>query len=555
MAKKIILLSIFIAGSLLRLLNLSKYPVGFHSQEAIVGYRANCILTTGKDELGRKTPLLFSSFVDYQLPVQTYLTVISTKLFGLNPFAVRFPGAIMGSLVVLAIYGLAKVFFNEKIALWSAFLAAISPWTVFLSRVAFPQSLSFSFFVIGLLFLLKINKNKIYSFVSLAAVLFCLYCSKTSWFIVFPLLVYFSFWDRIFFVEKRRIRIFLIACFVLFLPLLWNYLRLPSARQSLIDNDFSLFTDISLPNGINSMRGDELKSGSPLLGKIFYNKLFWGIKLAERIFGHFSPYFYFAKGEQNSLHGLWNFGPIFLIFIFPFTCGLFLMLKKNKPEGRFFLSWFIIVATISSFLKKSPDLSQLIFSAPIIFFLIAQGIVNLPEKIVRIFLIPLIIANFLFVFYDALVKEPLRSQETFYYGFEEISLSVNSSYHKYDKVYLSDGYAPDPLPLFLFYSKFPSEQFLKIRQPEQFRYRLWLSQLGNIYAGKFDKFNVSSGEKTALYVTVKEKEGRLTDFRFPLKDKLSLSEECYKIEGKFNDLKGNLILLKAVSVSKQCVLE
>ncbi|MBU2577907.1 glycosyltransferase family 39 protein [Patescibacteria group bacterium] len=553
MAKKVIFWVVLVFGFCLRILFLETHPVGIHSQEAIVGYRAYALLSTGKDELGRKTPLVFISFENYQLPVQTYLTVLSTMIFGSKPLAVRFPGVFFGTLAILAIYGIAKQLFDQKVALWSAFLAAASPWSVFLSRVAFPEGLSFSFFAVGIYFLLKSKKNTLSVIFSIIALLLSLYCSQTAWFVIFPLLTYLLFWDKNIFTSKKQIRIILLTCFILFLPLLGIYLRLPSAKQSLIDNNLSLFTDIGILNGINAMRGDELRMGTPLFGKIFFNKLFWLAKITERVLGHFSPYFYFAKGEQNPLHGLWNFGPMFLVLIFPFISGLLIIVKKPNYPQKLFLFWFLIVATVSGLLKKSPDLSRLIFGSPLIFIIISLGLVNFSRRLVNWVMIPLILVNFFFVFYDAAVKEPVRAQKVFYSDFEKIAQAVYFSYEQYDKVYLSDGYVPDPMPLFLFYTKFPPESYYQLRPAEPIRYRFWMSEVGNIFVGKFDRFESALGEKTVLFVTEDEINSRLADFHYPPKSKPIVGEACYQIEEKYSNLRDEPIIYR-VTGNPKCIL-
>ena len=157
MKTKFLLIAIFLIASLTRLLYLEQFPNGFTGDEAQQGYSAYSILKTGKDEWGQVLPIFPRGFGDYKPPLYTYLTIPSVAVFGLNIFAVRLPSALIGILTVGFIYLLTKELFkNKTIAVWAAFLLAINPWHIQLSRTAFEGNAGILFFVIGLWLFLKI---------------------------------------------------------------------------------------------------------------------------------------------------------------------------------------------------------------------------------------------------------------------------------------------------------------------------------------------------------------------------------------------------------------
>src|SRR5260221_6229585 len=120
-----------------------------NADEVAIGYNAFLILKTGKDEYGRKFPLLFQSFDDYKMPVYIYLTVPSVALFGLRDFSVRLPSAVLGTLTVYATYVLVtSLFANSSLALIAAFLLAISPWHLQFSRSAYEANVAVFFNVL-----------------------------------------------------------------------------------------------------------------------------------------------------------------------------------------------------------------------------------------------------------------------------------------------------------------------------------------------------------------------------------------------------------------------
>src|SRR5690606_7450646 len=135
-----------------RFLYLDEIPVSLNWDEVSHGYNAYSILRTGKDEWGQTMPLIFRAYGDYKLPVYIYLTAISEAVFGVNEFAVRFVSALAGVGIVYFMYLLGERLYSKRVGLWSAFLAALSPWSLFLSRGAFEANLGLLFAIAGLYF-------------------------------------------------------------------------------------------------------------------------------------------------------------------------------------------------------------------------------------------------------------------------------------------------------------------------------------------------------------------------------------------------------------------
>jgi len=552
--KFLVLLLIFGIGIFLRLFRLSGFPQGFHSQEAIVGYRAFSLLTTGRDETGRRWPFFFASFEDYQLPVQTYLTVISVKIFGLSPFAVRFPGAILGSFLVFAFYGSVNEFFpkNEKVAFSGAFLAAIIPWGIFSSRIAFPEGLSFSLFILGFYLLLRKKNNIFFLLAAFVFFLLSLCTAKVSWFFLPLFLLLLSIKRKMFGLDKEVV-LLTISFLVIFVSLLVSFFRLPQASKSILYHDLSLITDVGISNGINSMRGEELKSGNPLLGRLFFNKSFWLIKYLERFLAHFSPVYYFAIGDQNPLRGLWNFGPFYLCLIVPTLFGLWTIIKEKDEKGKFLIIWICLGAIVSALVKKSPDGSRLIFSFPVLLLLVSLGMKTVFNHWWRWLFIAVFVFNIAVVAFDTVQKEPIRGQRYWFYNFEKIADILKTNSDKgFTKIYLTDGYAPDPAPLLLFFWKYQPLKIQNKAKPIRFRY--WMNQIDNIQIGQIDEFSIERGETGLFVVSLKEERELLSRLVVLGKENKPTGKLCYETKKEIKDLSGKTFLLVASSVSKNCEL-
>ena len=150
-------LVIFVAVILIffRFWKINSVPISLFGDEVDVGLQAYSILTTGKDYMGDRFPVMFHSFSEYRLPMQLYLDTPFIKLFGLNAWGVRFPSVIFGVLSIISSYFLVKHFFNERIALISSLFLAISPWHFMFSRQANDAGFLLPFIILGTLFFIK----------------------------------------------------------------------------------------------------------------------------------------------------------------------------------------------------------------------------------------------------------------------------------------------------------------------------------------------------------------------------------------------------------------
>src|SRR5258706_6264852 len=149
----ILLTFICIIGALFRFYRLGEYPVGFHRDEAFLGYNAYAISQTVKDMSGNFLPLHLKSFL-YSPAGYSYASIPFIKLFGLNAFSVRFASAFFGSISILLLFFLtwqlfAKVTYKYYMSILSAFFLAISPWHINLSRTATENTLVVFFLLLG----------------------------------------------------------------------------------------------------------------------------------------------------------------------------------------------------------------------------------------------------------------------------------------------------------------------------------------------------------------------------------------------------------------------
>src|SRR3989344_9427343 len=161
---KIIFLSlgvIFFVGLFIRLNALSSFPVGFHQDEASVGYNGYSLLITGKDDNNNSFPLYIDMFGDNRPSGYHYLTIIPIMLFGLTEFSTRFSSALFGSITVFAIFFFVVTIFRDKrLGLISAFLLTIAPWHFVLSRASAEAIVALFFILSGFSLIIYSLRNQ-----------------------------------------------------------------------------------------------------------------------------------------------------------------------------------------------------------------------------------------------------------------------------------------------------------------------------------------------------------------------------------------------------------
>ncbi|KPJ70864.1 hypothetical protein AMJ51_00770 [Microgenomates bacterium DG_75] len=512
------LLVIFALGFFLRLAWLGEYPTGFHSQEALLGYRGKLLSTGLIDEIGRKLPLIFTSFEGYQWFLPSYLVAFSVKIFGLSEFAVRLPFAFFSCLGLVAFFGLCHHFFprNQWLAVWALLVLATSPGLILLSRTSSYVTLFLNLTILGFWLFLFLKKRKAFKIIGILS----------------------------------------LAAFLLVILMIISYWQTSGWQQDLLHKHLGFLTNPAIINSINRMRGENIIAGKPLLGKLFYNKSFYLIQLIKVFFDHLKPSFYFSTGDKNPLHGLSNFGPLLVVFLPLFLVGVWYLFKK--PDLKRIRRWVIIgliLALIPSLLSyPSPNQEKLVLVLPILAILIGYVGSQL-KKYQIVLLIILLLMNIGFVIEDAFLKEPIRAQKDWQWGIEELVIKVQSRRGDFDKVLITDEHSPDLGPQLLFYLDYPIDELWQKTNLEkgEVTYRQWINQIDNIKIGQFDNWQINPGEKGLLIVTPEEKE-ELINYRIKKKQVWLSTAPCFEATDEVRGLDEEVIYLFMKMTNEDCFL-
>lgn len=471
----IFLFLIFFLGVILRFYRLGEIPVGFHRDEAFLGYNAYSILKTGRDMTGNFLPLHLKSFL-YSPAGYSYFSIPFIGIFGLSPFSVRFASAFFGSLTILATYFLVKHGLTQIgkgintdfLALLASFILAISPWHVNLSRTSTENTLVVFFIALGvLLYLLWIQKLKFYflvfSFLSFSMTLFLYQAPRAFLPLFLPLLLLFLPKLR-----KKEVLYFLgVFLITIIIPLLFIF---SSKNLSLRIRTVSVFSTAQTQLVLNQQIGEDGVAGtSNKITRIFHNKLTgYSSQVLENYFKHFSYSFLFTDQGSPERYKVPNVGLLYLIELPFLLFGIWVLLKNNKNIAAFLLGW-IIIAPLGSALTFDdvPNLQRTLLIFPALSIIVALGflavmaLVN-QKKLIRNSLIVFIsltmlfnISSYLHQYYvHSSVYRPWYRQD----GYKELIGKVDALLPNYKKAIITDRESA-PTIFFLFYGKYDPSLF------------------------------------------------------------------------------------------------
>lgn len=476
MKRSLPIMAILTIAFFLRFVNYS-FPA-FTSEEARLAYRGYSLSTYGKDELGRTYPLLFNSLEDYRLPVASYFTGVGIFLFGKSDLGARLPFMLIGIIIILLVYEIAKLFsIDRKVWFMSAVVASFSPTLIFLSRTP-NETIILIFFLLLLLYLLS-RKIKRVALIALTMVM-AVFVSKQVWFILPPFIIFTlfcfknsSFSGKIYFLLFLSI-ILPVLSFVFFIN------EVPQAKRSLLENNFSIFSDVTLANGINKLRGQGGLSGLPTLAeRLMFNKADFLIVGLLHWLSNIQLSVYFAKFDGAGIMNFINLGAFSKVLIIPFLAGLFNIIRNGDYSQRALLLYVLIVTFPSMFIYPALSVSVVALSIPIIVFIIAMGLIKMGNKLMPLIIIVMSLEVLVNLFYlTPFVKHTEELRPIWVEPMVKDGPNILA-----DKIVFSDDIIDDIVPFIQWYSLLePRGDFPKHDFP--YKFRQWnLANVGIIGSG------------------------------------------------------------------------
>lgn len=492
---------IFALALFLRIFHLEQVPFGLHEDEMMNGYVGRFILLNGKDLYSNNWPLLyFDNFGDYPNVIPMYISGLFTFIFGVSAFAVRFPIALVGSLIVFPVYKIALYLFkNSKFALLAATLIAITPWHIILSRSTAENILATTIYFFGVFFLLKwIHEKKPTVPAILLAVLFLAltYVLYPGYRIVTPLTVLLS----ILFGANKKQRLILSSIALCFFITTFAISRTYWGQGRFQQTSIFYF------NHTVQGRLDGLAVGegqmNVLTARIFHNKAVgYTREFLHQYVSYFSFPMLFSEGGLPGRYHLDDSGLLYysylIIIVVAFLSVTFLPTPQRtklpwSTESKTFLFLLLLfaIAPIPSSLTLDdvPNVHRTV-TMSVFFVLLTTYAYAQISKIgwkgipFRTLLLVLVSIEGVYFWHQWIVHSP--SSQTAHRGDDRTALAryVIDNQDRFDQIYLPQ----DAKPLYyLFYSN-----SFDASLAGQFQKNIRLSEYGNVH---FTKNNCPSEE-------------------------------------------------------------
>lgn len=460
-----LLLLIILFGFVLRIVSLSTNPPAMHADEADTGYTALSLIRTGMDPYGNWWPLHFQDQANnFRAPLYTYSVIPFVLFLGLNPVAERLPSVIFGLLLIISFYYLLKQYFYDKsTSLIGAFLIAINPWSIHLSRTGLEVQLSVLLTTAGILFF-ELSKKKSY-FLILSLIFFTLSLFSYHPAKIFaPLIVIVIFLFNYSYLKKMKIYVGISLSIFLFGIIVLGYL-------AVIDKGASHFNDVSILDNsrakivVDSQRN---QTTAPLnISGIFSNKPIYFVRqFANMYVGPLSISYLFINGESNLDKGIGNYGQYHLFELIPFIIGGFALWRRKKKVFLFVLLWFLM-GLIPAGITRSGNYAYRDVNAlipPIILSSVGVSVVfkyfyTQKRRFVLWLYAVMSLGFFIFFLYNYYFSYPVYARDWWGYSQKEALEYAVQNRDRYKSVVIDGGL--DWAILYAFYYKTKPEVFQK----------------------------------------------------------------------------------------------
>lgn len=501
-----LLFLIILAAAFLRIYKLDQNPPSLYWDEASLGYNAYAIATTGHDEHGEFMPLArFIAFGDYKPPGYIYAIVPFMTIFGVSEFAIRFPSALAGILMVFGTYILVvKMTKNEYAGLFAAILLAISPWDLQLSRSAFEAHLGALANLFGIvLFLGALKRGWLFplSMIFFAASFYTFNANR----ILAPLIIILL--NLIYFKEiilhKKWILVSIIIGVFLIVPSV-SYLRTRESRLRF--DEVSIFTNLDI---IKKSNERIKRSGNTILSKIIHNRrIYYAKEFLHHYIDHFKGDYLFIHGDRNPRLSVQDVGELYLFELPLLLLGIGLLIKQRSKFSLLIFGWVLLAHIPSSVARETPHMLRTASVLPTYQIVSGLGFSMIFAWMLRqrklfkygiSFLIILIFCGSLFYYgHNYWIHYRPDWDGEWQYGYKQMVEKVQELEPDYDRIYVTQNLGR-PYIYFLLYNQVNPLEYVRVRKAERDWYGLW-----NVYGyGKYDFTNkiAHSSEKILIVDT------------------------------------------------------
>lgn len=478
------LLLAVLLGIFLRVWRIGDLPFPPNDSELFFGYYGWSLLHYHIDEFGTHWPINFPSIGDFKYPGLSYLNILPAAIFGLSFITARFWSVLLGAAFIPLIYLFSLLIFkNRPAALAGAFVAALSPWSLVLSRMGYENYPAMVISLTALVLLLapyleiasvgelyaKLQKYfkehkkglLIASFILFVVATFTYAAERLFVPAILVFLFALSFAKNVKLVEARKTFLVFSAalCTIVIVSLIpWqNRGRASSLVYDKLDaQEANRQEELIQESGLSPVRVPVF------LTRLLHNKYrIFTYHLLEKYSYQFSPEFLFFRGDA-SYERIPDSGQLLLIEIILLPVGLWaLFRKRNFPLSAVVLFW-LFAAPLPATITTGSSINRSSLLIPPLILLSGLGlefIVSKSGKLRRL-LIPVLSLGFLFSasysLYQIFVIKPIHYAWYTEVVNQQMVSDVLEAKNKYSGVVMPN----DEYIYFLFYGKISPRDFL-----------------------------------------------------------------------------------------------
>lgn len=458
----LILFTITAIAFFLRIYRIASVPPSPSLDEVSIGYNAFSVLRTGRDEYGTFMPLILRAYDDYRPVLYMYLVVPFVAVLGLTATAVRLPAVILGTLAVLGTYAVARELLltgrrgsgsaarkpveTEAVPLLAAFLVAVSPWHIYISRLGHEVNAGVTSVIIGVfLFLLYVRIRRPWCLIGSAVVFALSLYTYQSEKIVTPVLsvVLFGLFRKELRTDIKALVLSLAIGMVIILPALFQLTDRSNLIRFRATNAY-----LNSPEYIQTVADyPAIRQSGSLIDRLQKNPKAVALKImVSNYLSHFNPRWVFAGGPKEShkipYTGLlypWE-APFLILGI------LFTALGLSRKTAAIIMSWFLVSILPASITTMAPHAMRTMTVVPVTGYFTAYGIYKVITKIpgglrrtFSVAALTLIAASGIFRMYDLYINVfPLIHSGSFQYALNNAIPELERESASYRRVVVSN---------------------------------------------------------------------------------------------------------------------
>lgn len=474
------LIQILLLAGVLRFFMVGTAPISLNWDEVSQGYTAYSIMQTGADEWGVKLPLFFRSYGEWKSAVYIYILVPFIKVLGLNAVSIRLPSAIASLVSVYLIYLIVVRLWSKPVALWAAFLMAVTPWSFMLGRAAFEADVALMLVLGGIYFALD---NRF--FLSALALGLAPHTYNSAKFVVPFLAIYLFFAKKLYQNLKSSVLFFAVLAVFAYPIITGLFTGTSLARYSQV----GITTDQKLVTSFYELR--KTLPLPPILQKLIINKPTYVVyHLISNSLDYLSPGFLAWHAGDRPQHSLPYHGVLYVSEFVAVILGLFVLLK-NSGALRMLPFVLIFLGIIPAALtKESEHVLRSLLAIPGFIMLASLGFDSLQDyknkKIVNFFnwLLILEVLGFMLIYFTWYPKAYARDWQ---YGYSQVAAYLNTHENEYDRIVMTKWYG-EPQLFLAFYNRWDPKTY-QLNNANNLRYEtesaVWLDQLEEYTVGKY----------------------------------------------------------------------